>query len=134
MAKDEPDLFGASRTVRKKAPPAPNGSMHRLIGQYKAGYELRFKEPPVFTPRDSSLLKKLVLQFGEDVVQQRLALYLKWEDRFAEESGYSISTLYSSWPRLTALAKRKEPASRVPDADKTSEYLRRLRARGSNGE
>jgi hypothetical protein len=133
MAKDEPNLFGVSPSKRKKAPPAPNGAMTRLIGQYKAGYVARFSEPPVFTPRDSSLLKKLVMQFGEDLVKHRLALYLRWDDRFAEESGYSISTLYSSWPRLTALAKRKEPASRVPSVEATKAYLEKNRKARDDG-
>lgn len=132
--KDEPNLFGTTRKAKKEVQKTPSGAMHRLIGQYRAGYERRFNEPPMFTPRDSRMLKQLVLQFGEATVSERLAAYLRWDDRFAEESGYAIHVLYSSWSRLTAhvkaSARRNGNVRTVEETGAALAELRRKKAAG----
>lgn len=130
---DEPNLFGVRHRKKVERPKTPTGAMTKLIGQYKAGYERRFSEPPVVTKRDGQMLKTLVLKFGEQTVAERLAAYLAWDDRFAEESGFAINTFYNSWSRLTAYVKQRQrrPAGNgnVPGVAETDAYLDSLRAR-----
>lgn len=123
---DEPNLFGVSRKKKVAQAPTPSGAMSRLIGAYKAGYERRWNEPPVFTMRDGKTLKNLLQQFGEATVLERLTAYLAWDDKFAEDSGFSIATFRTSWPRLTALIKRKD---KVPSVEDTSARLADYRRR-----
>lgn len=125
-ANDEPDLFGVKRKTRKAKPPAPDGATGHLIHQYKQLYETRYGEQPHFTNRDGAIFKRLILEFGEAVVSERLAIYMRWNDKFAEEAGHSVGAFSGCWSRLTAQAKQRKTRS-VPDVDATREYMRRVR-------
>lgn len=121
----EPNLFGVSKKRREKAAPAPNGAVQRLIGRYVKGYERLFHEPPVVTKADGSLMKALVVKFGEAKVEARLDAYLAWQDDYIRSSGYAIALFYKKWNELAARATAMHRGD--ADHEKTEAYLRSLR-------
>jgi hypothetical protein len=127
----EVDLFDVKRKTLRMKPQAQPGLMlavQRLLGLYREGYEHRFHEPPVILKRDGPILRGLVQQFGEAKVAERLAAFLRWDDQFIVESGYALTVFHSNWNRLTARVVAAQPAQREMSAERTSDYLRSLRA------
>ena len=125
--KSEPNLFGVEpKPKREKAPAVPGGAVQRLISLWIGLFEKRFKEKPVITARDGAALKRLVSHAGAEAVERRLPRYLELDDPYIANEGYPLALLQRSWNKLI-VADRRDNSTRTPDADRTAEYLRKLR-------
>ncbi len=123
------NLFGVpakAKAKKAKAPkPSTGDAVQRLIRAWDLLFTVRFNERPLITGKDAAALKRLVQHTGGDIglVERRLALYLKLDDPFLAGQGYPLSLLLGQWNRLVALDVPER--SKVPDADRTAEMLRR---------
>lgn len=100
------DLFNVGRRKKRvKAPvdPVVAQAMTRIMLRvYKPLYALRFHEEPHVEPRDWAALKRLILEHGPRLVEERVALYVAWDDAWVVERGLSLCLLPGQWNRLAA--------------------------------
>ncbi|MES2341688.1 MAG: hypothetical protein V4597_08420 [Pseudomonadota bacterium] len=127
----EANLFGVeAKAKRAKAKPAPAGEVQAVIGQWAALFQARFGEKPLVTGKDGAAVKRLVAHGGLPAVLRRLPIYLDLPDEFLAGQGYPLSLMLGQWNRLVALDRPAQDRGRVPDADRTSARMARLRSQG----
>lgn len=107
-------LFGDKPKKARKAPPPPSG-VQAVIALYCELYTERLHEAPHFTKRDAGILATLVKQFGTDVVQARLRLFVTMADPYPREQGYPVALFSRMWSQIAALSA-KTAATAVPFA------------------
>jgi hypothetical protein len=124
---EDAQLFALERKRRSKPTPAPDNAVHRLIAIWVGLFRQRFRERPIVTPKDGAALKRLLVQTQDEaVIARRLPLYFDLDDAYLQQNGFPLAQLPASWNRLIAIDAQRTQ-SRVPDADATERYLRKLR-------
>lgn len=126
---DDANLFGMTPTPkRQKAAPVPGGAVQQLIGQYCTLFAACFSgERPVITPRDGKALKDMVTQSGVEKVAQRLPLYVGMDDTYLRGEGYPLRLMPGAWNKLTARLQQQASAPPAVEAQRTADYLRKIR-------
>ena len=81
-----------------------------LIEAYQQQFEAKYQEPPLISrPKEPVLLAKLVKQFGEEKVRDRLAQFFRSDDKFIVGSGHSLAAFHGCFNKLIALSRDREP-------------------------
>jgi hypothetical protein len=125
---DEANLFDIKRKPKRAASaPLPFGAVQRLIDVWIGLFEAKFREKPVLTKADAAPLRRLAVSHGVALVERRLPRYLALADPLYRDEGYPLRLLPRAWGRL--MVDEAASPSRVPDAEQTSDYLRKLKER-----
>jgi hypothetical protein len=111
---EEGDLLDVKKKARAKAPvdPAVNAALQPLMFKvYGSLYRGRFGIVPVTTGKDWAILKRLVTQYGAEMVERYLRFFLSWDgehDPWVLENGWTIGVFFSRWNKLTQLQAPKK--------------------------
>jgi hypothetical protein len=121
-------LFDIARQPKaKRKPPAASTPAARIIARWCDLYQAAYGKRGALPGREKGAAKRLADLYGEAAVLRLLPAYFALRDRYIASEGYPLSLLESRWGRLTSADLADK--SRVPDAEQTSDYLRKLKER-----
>lgn len=108
---DTPDLFNVGR--KKKRVPKPKSPyakqiQHIMLRVYFSLHHKKYGEKPMVGPREWGLLRRMVDEFGPDLVEARLRDFFQMNDSWVKDAGYSIGVFKSQWPKLAARAQQQK--------------------------
>lgn len=136
----EPSLFedeSPPLNPKKKGDPLTNDGSVKwvMFGVYWPLYVAHYREEPYLLIKHWAQLKRLVVQYGPEVVSERLQLFFGSGDEFIRSSGHAIGVFVSVWPKLAAeAAKRRQMhggtvrvrCTHQPTCRSASEHSRRM--------
>lgn len=104
-------LFAYEKRKRPTPPPvdpAVKVALKRLmLSVYMPIYRQTFGEAPNVGGREWSILKRLIVKHGPELVEARLRLYLTWTDPWVRAHGHTMPIFERNWDALRAWADQK---------------------------